>query len=234
MKADCVTASPRRRAADLGEFVILFGDGAKVLANINVCLPERTGRTSGVKPLACKGRRPSSRPRGDGLMSTATYAKAHLYACEASHTGQHGAANRMIVPDGLDLAPACTACRQPMTPDDRRLSAGAGASTIAAPPPDRAASRPAHRATRPPAPGDRYSAGRHLHHVPAAWLPGRPQRHVPGLRRRPALELPGLRRRGARRQRVRRGPGTVPRPPVRSRLCSRVTPAAAPAGARAV
>ena len=54
-------------------------------------------------------------------MSTAAYAEAHLYACPAGHTGQHGAANRMIVPDGLDLVPACTACRQPMTPADTPL-----------------------------------------------------------------------------------------------------------------
>jgi hypothetical protein len=50
-------------------------------------------------------------------MSEATHSRARLYACPDGHAGQLGTPLRTIVPDGLDLAPACTACRQPMTPD---------------------------------------------------------------------------------------------------------------------
>ena len=55
-------------------------------------------------------------------MSTATYTRARLHACPDGHAGQHGTPLRTVVPDGLDLAPACTACRLPMTPADRPLS----------------------------------------------------------------------------------------------------------------
>jgi hypothetical protein len=47
---------------------------------------------------------------------TSAYTVAHAYACPAGHAGRHGQPLRMIVPDELGLAPACTACRQPMTP----------------------------------------------------------------------------------------------------------------------
>ena len=55
-------------------------------------------------------------------MSTATYTRARLHACPDGHAGQHGTPLRTVVPDGLDLAPACTACRLPMIPADRPLS----------------------------------------------------------------------------------------------------------------
>ena len=55
-------------------------------------------------------------------MTTATYPRARRYACPDGHVGQHGTQLRTIVPDGLDLAPACTACRQPMTPDGGPLT----------------------------------------------------------------------------------------------------------------
>jgi hypothetical protein len=55
-------------------------------------------------------------------MNTATYQTARLYACPDGHAGQHGTQLRTIVPDGLDLAPACTTCHQPMTPDGGPLS----------------------------------------------------------------------------------------------------------------
>jgi len=50
-------------------------------------------------------------------MTTATYPRGRQYACPDGHVGQHGNQLRTIVPDGLHLAPACTACQQPMTPD---------------------------------------------------------------------------------------------------------------------
>ena len=55
-------------------------------------------------------------------MSTATYTRARLHACPDGHAGQHGTPLRTVVPDGLDLAPACTACRLPMTAAGRPLS----------------------------------------------------------------------------------------------------------------
>jgi hypothetical protein len=55
-------------------------------------------------------------------MSTATYTRAHLYACPDGHPGQHGQLLRTIVPDGLDLAPACIACRRSMAPADGPLN----------------------------------------------------------------------------------------------------------------
>lgn len=48
-------------------------------------------------------------------MTDVTYTVAHAYACPAGHVGPQGQPLRMIVPGDLDLAPACTACRQPMT-----------------------------------------------------------------------------------------------------------------------
>jgi hypothetical protein len=45
-----------------------------------------------------------------------TYTRARLYTCPDGHAGQHGSPLRAVVPDGLHLAPACTACRQPMIP----------------------------------------------------------------------------------------------------------------------
>jgi hypothetical protein len=52
---------------------------------------------------------------------TATCTTARIYACPDGHAGQADDPLRMIVPDGLDLAPACPACRQPMTPAGRPL-----------------------------------------------------------------------------------------------------------------
>jgi hypothetical protein len=49
------------------------------------------------------------------LMSTATYTTACLYTCPDGHASQHGTPLQTIVPAGLDLEPACTACRRPMT-----------------------------------------------------------------------------------------------------------------------
>jgi hypothetical protein len=43
-------------------------------------------------------------------MTAATYTTAHLYACPDGHAGPHGEPLRMVVPAGLDLAPACTVC----------------------------------------------------------------------------------------------------------------------------
>jgi len=43
-----------------------------------------------------------------------TYTGAFWYACPDGHAGPHGTPLRTIVPDGLDLEPACTACRRPM------------------------------------------------------------------------------------------------------------------------
>ena len=51
-----------------------------------------------------------------------TYTRALLYACPDGHAGQHGTPLATVVPDGLGLAPACTACRRPMTPDGGPLS----------------------------------------------------------------------------------------------------------------
>jgi hypothetical protein len=51
-------------------------------------------------------------------MNTATYTRARLHACPDGHAGQHGTPLRTIVPDGLDLAPACTTCGRPMGPAD--------------------------------------------------------------------------------------------------------------------
>jgi hypothetical protein len=52
-------------------------------------------------------------------MTTATYTQAytttHSYACPAGHMEPVGGPPRMIVPDGLELAPACPACRRPLT-----------------------------------------------------------------------------------------------------------------------
>jgi hypothetical protein len=58
-------------------------------------------------------------------MSTATYTRARLFACPDGHAGPHGTPLRTIVPDGLDLAPACTVCRQPMTSASASASASA-------------------------------------------------------------------------------------------------------------
>ena len=49
-------------------------------------------------------------------MTTPTYATARRHACPDEHRGPHGAVLATIVPDGLDLAPACTVCRQAMKP----------------------------------------------------------------------------------------------------------------------
>lgn len=51
-----------------------------------------------------------------------TYTRALRYACPDGHAGQHGMPLGTVVPDGLDLAPACTACRRPMTPAGGPLS----------------------------------------------------------------------------------------------------------------
>lgn len=48
-------------------------------------------------------------------MTTATYTTAHAYACPAGHMEPAGGPLRMIVPDGLEVAPACPACRRPLT-----------------------------------------------------------------------------------------------------------------------
>jgi hypothetical protein len=44
-----------------------------------------------------------------------TYTVAYAWICPAGHAGPAGEQLLMIVPAGLDLAPACTACRRPMT-----------------------------------------------------------------------------------------------------------------------
>ena len=46
---------------------------------------------------------------------------AYAWTCPAGHAGRDGEPLRMIVPAGLDLAPACTACRSPMTRDSALL-----------------------------------------------------------------------------------------------------------------
>ena len=82
-------------------------------------------------------------------MTVATYAAARRYACPDEHRGRDGEPLSTIVPDGLDLAPACTVCRQPMKPagaplagrwqaDDCCVPVGPG-GTWAGPPRDPAA-----------------------------------------------------------------------------------------------
>jgi hypothetical protein len=44
-----------------------------------------------------------------------TYGAAQAYMCPAGHVGQAGYPLRMIIPGGLDLTPACPACRRPLT-----------------------------------------------------------------------------------------------------------------------
>ena len=50
-------------------------------------------------------------------MTGPVYTTAFSWTCLAGHAGPHAEQLRMIVPDGLDLTPACTVCRQPLTPD---------------------------------------------------------------------------------------------------------------------
>ncbi|HET9082110.1 MAG TPA: hypothetical protein VFO01_16560 [Trebonia sp.] len=87
-------------------------------------------------------------------MTGATYATARRHACPDGHRGPHGEPLTAMVPDGLDLAPACTVCRQPMTPasgplsgtwraDDCCVPAGPG-GTWAGPPRDPASCTRCH------------------------------------------------------------------------------------------
>jgi hypothetical protein len=46
---------------------------------------------------------------------------AYAFTCPAGHAGRSGEPLRMIVPAGLDLAPACPACRQPLARDGEPL-----------------------------------------------------------------------------------------------------------------
>lgn len=50
-------------------------------------------------------------------MTGVTHTRARLHACPDGCTGPgSGHRARTVVPDGSGLAPACTVCRQPMTP----------------------------------------------------------------------------------------------------------------------
>jgi hypothetical protein len=51
-----------------------------------------------------------------------THTTAYVYACAAGHARPDGEALQMIVPGGLDLTPACTACQQPMAPAGEPLN----------------------------------------------------------------------------------------------------------------
>lgn len=57
-------------------------------------------------------------------MNDATYATARRYACPDEHHGSEGQLLSMMVPAGLDLAPACTVCRQPMNSVGEPLTGG--------------------------------------------------------------------------------------------------------------
>ncbi len=47
-------------------------------------------------------------------MTEPVYTTASAFTCPAGHAGRGGEPLRMIVPGGLDLAPACPVCRQPL------------------------------------------------------------------------------------------------------------------------
>jgi hypothetical protein len=82
-------------------------------------------------------------------VSIVTYITARRYTCPDEHRSRNGDPLSTVVPDGLDLGPACTVCRRPMGPvgepltgswqvDDCCVPAGPG-GTWAGPPRDPAA-----------------------------------------------------------------------------------------------